>query len=173
MSDAFLQSIPLSIPDVLLSSHLVMDGEPVDATTTNRLPQVNARNTARIHHLIKKFRDLSGEYLRQMLIAPDVRIGDFVYFDIHAHVFDRGSAKFTVAGEQVYESESSQVWGVVIDIRNDKADICTSGLCTFLPTTEVFANSRTPAITNIDVNLPGWLPANHPIFEGKAPADAA
>jgi hypothetical protein len=241
MSDEFLQSVPLNIPDVLLSSHPVMDGEPIDAATTNRLPQVNARNTASIHDLIKKFRDLSGEYLWQMPITSDVRIGDFVYFDAHSRLFDRGSTKFTLAGQHVTEAECAQVWGVVIDIRNDKGDICTSGLCTFHPTTDIFTKSCTPGIrylgdnggvleeasfpykcvgflvnvrqsgevqffvhphlsadprthqhrsyalsaapagdwfsevvdiTNTDINLPGWLPANHAIFEGKAPVNA-
>ena len=238
----FLESVPLSIPDSLFSNRPVMDGEPVNAAVTNRLPRANAENTAVIHALIKQFRNLSGEYLWRMPISADVVIGDFVYFDAHSRVFKKGLARFELAGDSIVESDTSLVWGVVIDIKDGRADICTNGLCEFRvsgdvytslgqpgprflsaivpgrvseesksphkcvgflvgakPTGEVqffvrsylsvdprmhqhksYALAASPAgdwrseagITNANVNLPGWLPASHPIFGGKNPIGA-
>ena len=145
MSD-FLKSIPLSIPDVLHAGRPVRDGEPVNAAVTNRLPSVNAANTEALHALIKTFRDFSGEYLWQMPIDGDTKVGDFVYFDSQSHVFKPGLARFTVEDRRVYESETSQVWGVVKSKDGDKATICTNGLCTFHPGTDVYANSPVPGI---------------------------
>ena len=145
-NNPFLQSVPLSIPAVLPPSRPISDGEPINAAVTNRLPVNTAGNMAIIHDLIKRFRDLSGEYLWQMPIAADVTVGDFVYFDPHAHAFKKGLARFTVDGEQVYESDTSLVWGVVINIRDDKADICTNGLCGFRPTSDAYSRLCTPGI---------------------------
>ena len=158
VSNLFLESVPLSIPETLLTSRPVMDGEPINAAVTNRLSIINAENTALLHTLIKRFRDLSGEYLWQMPISHDVVIGDFVYFDAYAHVFKRGLAKFETHGEQVYESESSLVWGVVVDIRNDKADICTNGLCEFRPSSGgVYFVFSTPGIRFLSDTIAGGL----------------
>jgi len=153
--DFVLDSVPLSIADSLLSGRPVTDGDPVNAAVTNRLPQTNAANTAYIHSLIKQFRDLSGEYLWRMPIANDVRIGDFVYLDIHAREFKRGLAKFTAIGGDLHESDTSIVWGVVTDIADDKADICTNGLCSFTPTSGAYTVDSQPGIRFLSDTVPG------------------
>jgi hypothetical protein len=153
----FLESVPLGIGDALLTSRPVMDGEPVNAAVTNRLPKTNDANTAYIHGLIKRFHNLSGEYLWQMPITPEVRIGDFVCYDVRYRAFKPGIAKFTMADGNVAESESSLVWGVVVNIRNDKADICTNGLCEFRPTSNAYSHLPTPGIRFLSDTLSGGL----------------
>jgi hypothetical protein len=137
----FLNNKPRGIASSLLQNRPVADGEPVNAAVTNRLPGTNAANVAYLHSLVELGFDLSGEYLWDMPVADDVVIGDFVYFSATTRVFEKGLAQFTSEAGYYEEAESASVWGVVTNINSsNRANICTNGLCTFKPTTDVYKN---------------------------------
>ena len=136
-SDIFLNLTPATIDSLLLSNRSVMDGEPVNAAVTNRLPGTNQSNVGYLHELLKKAKDNSGEFLWGVPVANDVLPGHFVYFDSVNRVFAKALTKFYVRDGQQLESEASAVWGVVVRVHNNEADICTSGLCTFQSTLSV------------------------------------
>jgi hypothetical protein len=233
--DIFLSTAPTGLASSLLTSRPVSDGEPVNAATTNRLPGTNAANTSYLHSLIKQGYNQAGEYLWGMPIADDVIIGDFVYYAAETRRFEKGLAAFVSLAGVTDEADASAVWGVVTNIKYNKADICIDGLCTFKPTSSVYRDQSAPGlrflssrnrgepipevqtpfrclgylvgvkqngevqffvrpylvndprvhqhrsyelcaaqVSNTDDpnNTPGWLPADHALFGGKAPENA-
>jgi hypothetical protein len=244
MDAYFLDSNKFGILDTLLKARGVMDGEQVRAAVANRLPGASAANIEYLHELIKRGFDNSAVYLYDMPVSSETCIGDFVYYDTVDRVFKPGLARFLVRDGRFSAAETSAVWGVITEIRSDKADICTKGLCKFtvsstekysdkiLPGIKYLSSSvlgglsdvsampfvclgflvavhanrqvqfyvdgnlsanpsnhehrsielvNTPAgdwstgsaiISETNTNLPGWLPASHEVFEGKAPPNA-
>jgi hypothetical protein len=244
MSDLFLNTFPTGIASSLLTGRPVSDGEQINAEITNRLPKTNAVNAAYLHSLLKQGYNQAGEYLWGMPIADDVIIGDFVYYETVTKRFEKALAAYVSTAGVTDEADASAVWGVVTNIKNNLADICIDGLCTFKPTSGVYADQPAPGIrflsgrrrgepeieeqfpfrclgclvgvkqtgevqffvrpylvndprihqhrayelapalagawspeqpeqiSPIDLTAPGWLPASHSIFEGKAPEGA-
>jgi len=129
--DIFLPTGAHGVASSLLTGRPVSDGEPVNATVTNRLPRTNQGNTAYLHELLKRVRDTSGEFLYDVPVAADVVPGDFVYYDGTSRVFAKGLAQSSIRDGKPIESDSSAVWGVVTDVRNNEAVLCTNGLCMF------------------------------------------
>jgi len=242
--EIFLPSGPAGIASSLLTGHPVLDGEPVSAAVTNRLPQTNTGNTAYLHELVKRVYNTSGEFLYDVPVAEDVVPGDFVYYDGSARVFAKGVSRSLLRNGRFLESESSMVWGVVVRIAHQEADLCTSGLCTFQTESAAYleypqagvrflsdkapgeptlyrnwpdkclghlvgvksdgevqffvrlalafdqrlhqhesfelvngpagtSDHNTPGqILQVRTDLPGWIPASHPLFAGKVPPGA-
>lgn len=240
----FLNAGPTGMAGSLLTSRPVTDGEPVSAAVTNRLPVTNSINTAWLHELLKRLHDNSGEFLWGVPIAPDVVVGDFVYYDGTDGRFAKALARYVVHDGRFHESETAAIWGVVTGIDHNEANLCTGGLCTFraerteyqldpdpgvrylsdrtagAPTVEPVRpekclgclvgvkatgdvqffvrpsltsdpgihrheswelaavpagtcfRSQPNAITSVQADRHGWVPATHAIFAGKAPSDA-
>ena len=243
-TDIFLSSTPASMATSLLTNRLVVDGEPVNASVTNRMPQTNRDNLAYLHGILRRLEYGSGEFLWGVPAAEAVEVGDFVYYDAASRCFTPAIARYVIQNLKQVESESTSVWGVVIQRTGKTVDICTSGLCEFktniihyLQSPEPgprYLSSRSPGkaetlpdaplkclgylvgvkvdgsvqffmkqslcsdtkghehktvelknapagsidkatprvITSADAGIAGWLPANHSVFAGKAPAGA-
>ena len=153
--DLFLPSGPTGIASSLLSGRPVSDGEPVNAAVTNRLPRVNSGNMAYLHELLKRLHNRSGEFLYDVPIADDVVPGDFVYLDGAARVFAKGLSKTVLRDGVFIESESAQVWGVVVRVGNKEADLCTSGLCVFRTETAAYADYPDAGARYLSDRIPG------------------
>ena len=154
-NDIFLNSTPAGFSSSLLKSRPVVDGEPVNAATTNRVPVVNQGNIAYLHDLLQLAGDRSGAFLWGVPIAGDVVAGDFVYYDPVRRVFDKALAKFVVQDGRQAESESSVVWGVVTRVDHNEADICTDGLCKFRSELPCYTAEPEPGVRYLSDRIPG------------------
>jgi hypothetical protein len=241
--DIFLPNSVVGVSANLLTGKFITDGEPVTASVANRIPRINSANETYLHDLLKRGYNTSGEFLWNQPIANDVEVGHFVYYDAATRQFEKALARYILVDGSYQEAETSAVWGLVIAISGQAADICVSGLCNFTPTVDYYRTSgysgemflsdiiagepsavikfpykclgflvgtkssgesqffvriglsadprlhehkayelaALPAgnwsedsngITAANLNLAGWVPASHSVFEGKAPADA-
>jgi hypothetical protein len=162
----FLPSGATGIAGTLLSNRPVTDGEPVTASVTNRLPVTNSVNTAYLLELFKRGMNNSGEFLWGVPIAPDVVIGDFVYFAGTEGRFAKGLARYVFRDGRHQESETSAVWGVVIRVRNQTGDLCTSGLCEFETDLAVYLTVPEPGLRFLSDRTPGE-PVPDPVLPEK------
>jgi len=154
-NDIFLNSTPAGLASTLLKSRPVVDGEPVNAAVTNRVPVTNQGNIAYIHDLLKTAYDHSGEFLWGIPIADDVVAGDFVYYDSVRRVFDKALAKFVIQDGRQTESETSVVWGIVTRVDHNEADLCTDGLCKFRSELPCYTAEPEPGVRYLSDRIPG------------------
>ncbi len=223
---------------------LVRPGEPVRAGAPNRpLSQIH-QNVEYLWDVISAAALGSTVYARQVTIAPEVLVGQPVYYDVSQHQFRPALAGVTtdVASGLLTTMPNSQVWGICAIKHNATlADLLLFGYAQVdlsaaiegpvapgayylsgqypgqlvqqrppvsIPVLRardngwVFVNpqfmdfldshrhyrfdlhcmpagAHTPpepgdrhTIENPNANWPGWLPADHPVFEGRAPANA-
>ncbi|MDR1478485.1 MAG: hypothetical protein LBJ00_06035 [Planctomycetaceae bacterium] len=243
MPNTFLPNIVPGVASNLLTGKFISNGEAVTATVANRIPRINSANENYLHELLKRSYNNSGEFLWNQPISSDVQVGHFVYFNSITRRFEKALAKYVAVNGVFQESESSAVWGLVIAVKNNQADICTNGLCNLTPAIECYKTlgytgemflqdlvagepspeikfpykclgcligvkpsgeiqffvrinltadprlhdhrayelaaapagnwtSDSDAISDINLNIPGWLPASHAIFNGEAPVNA-
>jgi len=151
----FLPSSTQGVAGSLLSNRPVSDGEPVNASVTNRLPVTNSVNTAYLLEILKRGMNNSGEFLWNIPIAPDVVTGDFVYYDGIERRFAKGLARYVIQDGRQQESETAAVWGVVIRVRNQEGDICTSGLCEFQTELAAYLTNPEPGCRFLSDRTPG------------------
>ena len=162
----FLPSSTTGIAGTLLSSRPVLDGEQVTASVTNRLPVTNSVNTSYLHELLKRGMNNSGEFLWDVPIAPDVVVGDFVYYAGTERRFTKGLSRYIVQNGRQQESETAAVWGVVIRVRNQSGDLCTSGLCEFETNLAAYLTDPEPGIRFLSDRVPGE-PTPNPVRPEK------
>jgi hypothetical protein len=249
MEPFFLTSNNFGVLDTLIKARGVTDGEPVRASVANRLPGALEVNLEYLHELLKRGFDNSATFLYDLPVSDETRIGDFVYFDPNERIFKPGLAQFLVRNNEWTCAETAYIWGVVTEIRLNRADICTKGLCKFkssatehycakyqdtMPAGVYYLHTSIPggvmpagtkpsvclgyllgvhtdgevqfyldsslspnvrghehrsieleiapagtwtpdtplSLSSINTDLSGWLPAEHSIFEGKAPVNA-
>jgi hypothetical protein len=153
--DIFLPTTITGVASNLLTGKLVSDGEPVTATVTNRVPRVNAANENYLHDLLRKLHNSSGEFLWNQPIAPDVEIGHFVYYSKTTRQFEKALAKYILENGTFRESDTSAVWGLVVDVKYNKADICINGLCNLTPSINIYKTLGATGALYLSDIMPG------------------
>ena len=163
--ETFLPNTVPTSASSLLSNRPVLDGEPVTAAVTNRLPTTNQGNTAYLHELLKRAKNNCGEFLWGVPVAEDVICGDFVYYDSGSRVFAKGLARYVSNAGTVWEADTSQIWGVVISVRDKDADLCTSGLCEFTTSIQVYFQRPEPGVRFLSDQVAGELTVARPTLQ--------